>query len=172
MCSFTHKEECEVLRTFDQYLLLLQKWLSAMHEVAKWNWNHGLLEDDLVQEERTFGHLSYLAATNGIHESWATKVISAQIEAGNMVMAQDFELWQRQGVGEFEVWELQSELQPYLCTLTNEMFFLLGQLFPHLQRWEKEKTLPQPPLSRRAYDQIPYPAWQKALSVFTNRSQE
>ena len=169
LCSFSQKEEYEVLRTFDNYMLLLQKWLSGMHEVAKWNWNNGVIENDLTQEKRIVDHLSYLASINGIKDEWAKEVIRAQIDASTMVMAHDFELWQREGVGEFEIWDLQSELHPYLCMLTSEMFFLLGKLFPHLEKWEKEELLFQPPLSRRAYDQIPYPAWQKALSVFTNR---
>lgn len=170
--SFSPKEESEVLRTFDHYALLLQKWLAGMHEVAKWKWNHGLIESDQTQEERLIDHLSYLAATNGLSDHFAKEVILAQVEAANLVMAHDFELWQREGVEEFEVWDLQSELHPYLCMLTSEMFFLLGKLFPNLQKWEKESLLFQPPLSRRPCDQIPYPAWQKALSVFTNRSLE
>lgn len=168
--SFSPKEESEFLRTFDHYMLLLQKWLSGMHEVAKWKWNHGLIESDLTQEERLMDNLSYLAATNGLTDLWAGKVIHAQVEAGNLVIAHDFELWQREGMGELDAWDLNSELHPYLCMLTSEMFFLLGKLFPSLQEWENKELLFQPPLSRRPCDQIPYPAWQKALSVFTKKT--
>ena len=154
------------MRTFDHYLLLTQKWLSGMHEVAKWKWNHGLIESDLTQEERLLDHLSYLAATNGLPEEWAEKVIRAQIEASNLVMAHDFQIWQREGAGELEEWDLQSQLHPYLCMLTSEMFYLLGRLYPYLEKNEMDNRLLQPPLSRRSCDQIPYPAWQKALSVF------
>lgn len=165
------KERCEFYREFDHYLLLLQKWMSGMHEVAKWKWNHGLLEGDPTFEKQLIDHLDYLATTNGIPISWARDVIHAQVDAGNIVIAQDFELWQREEVSDFkEVWDLQSELHPYLCMITNEMFFLLGNLYPYFQGFEGDDALFQPPLSKRPLDQIPYNAWQKALSAFENRS--
>ncbi|MCH9609976.1 MAG: hypothetical protein S4CHLAM81_11230 [Chlamydiales bacterium] len=169
LLSCASKEQCEALRTFDHYMLLMQKWLSGMHEMAKWKWNHGLIESDLTQEERLLDHLSYLAATNGIDPNWAKLVIEAQVEAGNLVMADDFERWQREGAQSFEEWDLQSQLHPYLCILTSEMFFLLGKLYPHIEQGQSALFITQPPLSRRECDQIPYPAWQKALSVFTHR---
>lgn len=168
--SFTPKEEAEQMRTFDHYLLLLQKWLAGMHEVAKWKWNHGLIESDLTQEEQLADYLSYLAAVNGLCEEWALQITQAQVDAAHLVMAHDFEVWQREGVGEFDAWDQQTQLQPYLCALTSEMFFLLGKLSPTLKDEEITHCLYQPPLSRRDCDQIPFPAWQKALSVFKKRS--
>ena len=171
LCSFSPREEKELMRTFDHYMLLLQKWLAGMHEVAKCKWNQGLIECDVTQEEKLIDHLSYLAASSGISDEWAEKVVRAQVDASRLVMSQDFEIWQRADCRELESWDLASELDPYLCMLTSEMFKLLGELFPNLDHLEERNIFIQPPLSRRAADRIPYPAWRKALSVFQNRSQ-
>lgn len=160
------KEECELYRDIDHYLLLLQKWMGGVQESAKWRWNHALVEHDIEGEQLLVEMLTNMAMINGVPRDYAFKVIQAQIEAGNMIMDHNFEQWSQQGVREFEeAWDMFSELHPYMSMITSEMFFLLGKLYPQLKEYEGEDALFQPPLSRRPIDQIPYPAWQKALSV-------
>jgi len=164
-----HQEmsQTRLIKTYDEILLLMQKRLAVMHEVARWKWNHGYPIEDLAQESRVLDKSVEIAMKYGIPKPWAIEFIQAQMDAAKMVQAHDFEIWKREAEGNFdETCDLMTEIRPYLIDLACHLFVKIGMIYPELQ---KNPQLVQPPLSSRESDRFPPHIWRGAVAPLLNK---
>jgi chorismate mutase len=159
-------EELKAFKTFDEVALLMQKRLAAMHEVARWKWNHGV-EIDVNEGEERMGELVQRAMGYGIPLDWAKQFIIAQLDAGIMVQSHDFEIWKQTEQGPFEKsCDFESEIDPYLEDIFLEMLEKLGEIFPYICENYPCYKLVRLPLSQRECDAFPIFAWRRAIIPF------
>ena len=109
-------------------LVLMQKRLDLMHEVARVKWNRNLPVEDIVREQEILTGLVGLGLKEGLDEKWTTRFFQAQFEAAKEVQRNDFTLWTRDGVLEFEnVLSLQ-DLRLQIDQINQEIISLLGDI--------------------------------------------
>lgn len=148
-------------RHFDQLLLLMQKRLAIMHEVARTKWNHQLPIEDLARENELLKSLvKHGDVKYNLDPEWVGKFFQAQFDAAKEVQKQDFALWREQGILKFEhVFRLKDDLRPYIDQINHEMLELLSKI--------RNSSFPQQaPLSIRPSDAVSEPIWRIALSGF------
>lgn len=129
----------------DELLLLVQKRLSAMHELARWKWSQGRAIDEPLVERELVERFAWRAQEQGVCPHFARHFITAQIEAGKIVQRRDFEVWQSEGRDWVEadqegrikgyVEQLQEEMMPLLHRI-QEMDFSVESLLPPSRRLE------------------------------------
>lgn len=148
----------------DQLLLLIQKRLVIMHEVARTKWNQNLPIEDKAREQQILQKLVKQADQYDIEASWVTQFFEAQIEAAKGVQRADFSQWREQGMGLFDsTLSLREDLRFYIDRINQEMIELLSKMEP-----ETRFILPYP-LSVRLSDAIEDEVWLIAISPFKNR---
>ncbi len=128
----THEtlEEFEMEQSLDELLLLIQKRLVIMHEVARTKWNQNLAIEDKMREQQILMQLAKQAHQYGLDEKLVTRFFEAQIEASKEIQKNDFILWKENGVVKFEkVFSLKDELRLYIDQLNHKMLVLLGKIY-------------------------------------------
>lgn len=153
-------ESFEAIQKMDQLLLLIQKRLAIMHEVARTKWNQNLPIEDKIREDQVLEKLSALARQYGLDEKWVTKFFQAQIDASKEIQKNDFTLWKKEGVLLFEeVFSLGSELRSYIDHLNQEMMMLLSKIdLKNLNGHVLEQ-----PISTRSLDYVESDVWLLAI---------
>lgn len=116
-------------KKIDQLLLLIQKRLDIMHEVARTKWNQNLPIEDSVREKQSLIGLTEQARNHGLDEKWTSRFFQAQFDLAKDIQRGDFALWKVQGVLQFEfVLDLKSELRCYIDQVNQEMIVLLSEI--------------------------------------------
>ncbi|MCC5832424.1 MAG: gamma subclass chorismate mutase AroQ [Chlamydiales bacterium] len=168
-----HQKMAEIMTAekIDQILLLMQKRLAVMHEVARWKWNHGYSIEDKTQERRVVDEAVNTAVQQGIPTEWAMKFVQAQMDAAKIIQAHDFEIWRRESIGHFdEICDLRTEIRPYLMDLTGRLLETIGNCSEEIS--QHPELLVISPLSVRESDQFPISAWRCAISMFTDKKEK
>lgn len=161
-------ENFEVEEKIDQLLLLMQKRLVIMHEVARTKWNQGLSIEDKIREQQILATLAEKASQYGLDEKWVTKFFQAQIDASKEIQKNDFILWQQEGMLKFErVFSLKDELRSYIDHLNHEMILTLSSIYTKDLDVNKKSIL-DTPISIRASDYIENDIWSLAITPLKN----
>lgn len=154
-------EEYETEKQTDQMLLLMQKRLAIMHEVARTKWNQKLPIDDPAREQTLLTGLVEQAKKQGLDEKWISKFFQAQFNAAKEIQRNDFSLWSEQGVQKFDsVLSLKDEIRLYIDQINQEILTLLSKLHGK----DTGKYILDCPISIRGSDYIEEPVWMMAIA--------
>lgn len=152
----------ETQKIVDQLLLLIQKRLVVMHEVARTKWNQNLPIEDKVREQQILMDLAKQANKFNVDEKWVVKFFQAQIDAAKEIQKNDFAFWKQQALQKFEkVLSLKDELRFYIDQINQEMMVLLSQMYGKDQ---SGKFILDHPISNRDTDYIENEIWLLAIS--------
>ncbi len=156
-------EDYKIEKRVDQLLLLIQKRLVIMHEVARAKWNQSLAIEDREREQQILRGLIEQAHLRGLNEKWAAAFFLAQFDAAKEIQKGDFALWRQCRAQTFEgVISLKEDLRTYIDQINGEMIELLSQIYSQLPI--VEGLILESPLSIRATDDIEENIWQLAIS--------
>lgn len=161
--------ELESKKNIDQVLLLVQKRLALMHEVARTKWSQNLLIEDLDREKQLIADVKKRAESYGLDEAWTGKFFQAQFDAAKKIQKSDFDFWNQQGAPRFVSFlDLKQEIRPYLDQLSNELLESLGRIYPEISNGKLSSSILAMPLSRRPSDDIDEDVWQAAVFPLIN----
>jgi chorismate mutase-like protein len=156
-------EKFEVEKKVDQLLLLMQKRLVIMHEVARAKWNQKLPIEDKGREQHILTQLIEQAKTYSLDEKWIHAFFQAQFDAAKEIQKNDFSLWNEQGMQKFEhALSLKDELRGYIDQINQEMIELLSQIGKEVD----SQLILEHPLSNRVSDYIESSVWQLSIAPF------
>lgn len=157
-------EDFEIEKKVDQLLLLMQKRLVIMHEVARTKWNQNLTIEDKIREQQILADLAEKASKYGLDEKWTTAFFQAQMDASKEMQKKDFTLWQKEGLLKFEqVLSLKDELRFYIDQLNEEMMMLLSKIY---KKGLSNRFILAHPISNRKSDYIEKDIWSLAIASF------
>ncbi|MGL4540638.1 MAG: gamma subclass chorismate mutase AroQ [Candidatus Rhabdochlamydia sp.] len=157
-------EDFEIEQKVDQLLLLMQKRLVIMHEVARTKWNQNLTIEDKIREQQILADLAEKASKYGLDEKWTTAFFQAQMDASKEMQKKDFTLWQKEGLLKFEqVLSLKDELRFYIDQLNEEMMMLLSKIY---KKGLSNRFILAHPISNRKSDYIEKDIWSLAIASF------
>ncbi len=149
----------EIEKNVDQLLLLIQKRLVIMHEVARTKWNQNLPIEDKAREQQILTDLVEKAHQYGLEEKWIAKFFQAQMDAAKEIQKNDFSLWREQNLQKFEaVLSLKDGLRSYIDRINQEMIDLLSKIHERKGSIEGRFIL-EHPISTRASDNIENNIW-------------
>lgn len=158
----------EVEQEVDKLLLLIQKRLVIMHEVARTKWNQNLAIEDKSREQLILADLTAKANQFGLDEKFVSRFFEAQIEASKEIQKNDFILWKTNSVTKFDrVFSLKDELRLYIDQLNNEMFAALSKIYTKTYDKSVNYILDQP-ISTRNSDHVENDIWFSATSPLKN----
>ncbi|MBD2520387.1 gamma subclass chorismate mutase AroQ [Nostoc sp. FACHB-973] len=113
----------------DKLLKLIQQRLLIAHDVARWKWNHKRPIEDRKREQELLLKARQQATIYSLDPDMVAAFFQAQIEAGKLIQAVDFQTWQKQGIKSFpHVPDLNQILRPSLDKLNTEFLFALTEL--------------------------------------------
>ncbi|MEJ6485328.1 gamma subclass chorismate mutase AroQ [Nostoc punctiforme UO1] len=113
----------------DKLLKLIQQRLLIAHDVARWKWNHKRPIEDRKREQELLLKIRQQARIHSLEPDTVAAFFQAQIEAGKLIQAVDFQNWQKQGIKSFpHVPDLNQILRPSLDKLNTEFLFALTEL--------------------------------------------
>lgn len=154
----------ELQNKVDSVLLIIQKRLAVMHEVARTKWNQKLAIEDLVREQELLAGLAEKGKNQGMDEKWVLAFFQAQFDASKRIQKDDFAIWTQSNTGRFEiVLNLKTELRPYIDQLTQDLIDALTLVYPDLQASNVQSAILTHPLSTRDTDGIDDHVWQIAI---------
>lgn len=154
----------EAEQKIDELLLLIQKRLVIMHEVARTKWNQNLPIEDKVREQQILVDLAAKANQYGLDEKIITQFFQAQIDASKEIQKRDFILWKENGILKFDkIFSLKNELRFYIDRLNNEMLVVLSKVYTNLYDLNDKYILVYP-ISKRSSDYIEDDIWSLAIS--------
>lgn len=157
-------EDVELEKKVDQLLLLVQKRLAIMHEVARTKWNQNLPIEDKIREQQILVELAEKASQYHLEPRWITNFFQAQIEASKEIQKMDFAAWEKENRLKFvEVFSLKDELRIYIDEINHEMILLLNKILNRDFDANRQLILSQP-ISSRKTDHINHEVWQLAIS--------
>ncbi|MBA3816771.1 MAG: gamma subclass chorismate mutase AroQ [Parachlamydiaceae bacterium] len=162
----THEtlENFEDERKIDELLLLIQKRLVIMHEVARTKWNHKLPVEDKIREQQMLADLTDKAIHYGLDERFVSRFFQAQIEASKEIQTNDFIFWREGEVLKFDkTFSLKDELRIYIDQLNHEILDLLSQIYTKSYNVNSKYILVQP-ISKRSSDYIENDIWLLAIT--------
>lgn len=161
-------EDYQIEKNVDQLLLLIQKRLSIMHEVARAKWNQKAPIEDKEREQQILATLVEQSRQYGLDGQFVAKFFQAQIDAAKAIQNMDFALWQSQEKGPFEqVFSLKDHLRLYIDEINQDMLALLGKIY-ETGSINSQMVLNRP-LSTRESDRIEQKIWLIALSPLRNQ---
>jgi chorismate mutase len=155
-------EEYAVEKHIDQLLLLIQKRLAIMHEVARTKWVQRLPIEDKEREQQVLKVLVEQASRSGLDEKWVERFFQAQMDAAKEVQKQDFAVWEQHGALFEKVFSLKDDLRIYIDQINLEMIDLLIKISGQCKHCES--YLSEHPISIRPSDAIEESVWQMAIS--------
>lgn len=157
-------ENFEIEQEVDSLLLLVQKRLVIMHEVAKVKWNQNLPIEDKNREQQILTEFANKAHQYDLDDTLVTKFFQAQIEASKEIQKQDFILWKKKGIIKFEkIFCLKDEIRNYIDLLNHEMLFLLSKIYSRPSS-EFHNFILDHPISKRRSDSIEDKVWSLAVA--------
>ncbi|MFN4174865.1 MAG: chorismate mutase [Parachlamydiaceae bacterium] len=155
-------DDYEAEKRVDQLLLIMQKRLSFMHEVAKVKWNKALPIEDKARENEILDSISHKSNVN----PWILRFFKAQMEAAKELQRFDFTCWQNAGMKSIETdLKLDSELRAYIDRLNEEILSLIQKV----KEADFYKYRLNKPISIRESDSIPSAIWNKAILSLSMR---
>jgi chorismate mutase-like protein len=155
----------ETEKKMDQLLILIQKRLVIMHEVARTKWNQNLPIEDKTREQQIISDLIEQTRKFGLEEAWVTQFFQSQFDAAKEIQKSDFSVWKQQGVEKFNgVLSLKDDLRVYINQINQEMIELIGQIFSKDKKFPHSKFVLNQPISNRESDHIDNHIWQLAVS--------
>ncbi len=161
-------EAAETEKKVDQLLLLMQKRLSIMHDVARTKWNQGLPIEDKAREAQILKGLVGQSKNIQADESWIARFFQAQMDAAKEVQRSDFAIWEKRSVQKFAETIPLSELRVYIDEVNREMIDLLSRI-PDLAHSD---FILHYPISTRESDFIDKKVWDLAVSPWTYSQKE
>lgn len=157
----------EMEQKIDELLLLIQKRLVIMHEVARTKWNQGLPIEDKAREQQILLDLASRANQYGLDEKFVMQFFQAQIEASKEIQRNDFLLWEKSGISKFDkTFSLKDELRLYIDRINNEMILLLSKVYTNSH--ELSSYILDDPISKRKSDSIDKDIWLLAILPLKN----
>lgn len=112
--SHQHINDLEFEKTFDQLLLLMQKRLIIMHEVAKSKWNQHLPIEDKEREQQILSDLVEKTYAFGLDLLWIKNFFQVQMDAAKEIQKRDFAIWKKISLEHFDnTLSLKDELRGY-----------------------------------------------------------
>ncbi len=160
-------ENYETEKVTDQLLLLIQKRLAVMHEVARTKWNQKLAIEDKAREQIILTNLVEQCKKYGLDEKWVATFFQAQMDASKTIQRNDFELWRRQGIVKFDgVLDLKDQIRIYIDQINQEMMVLLAKLEEKDTKAINNRYVLDQPISIRESDHIDDSVWTLAISPF------
>ncbi len=157
--------ELKALKVFDEVLILMQKRLAVAHELAKAKWNLKQPVEEPNQEALVEAMVQK-AISYGFSREWAEQFIIAQLDASDFILLHDYEIWTKEGQGDFESVNSLDETRAYLDTLLIETIEKITGIFPFIGSNFPNTHFLQLPLSKRSSDAVPLFAWKRALMPF------
>lgn len=156
--------EYEVEQRLDMLLLLIQKRLAIMHEVARTKWNENLSIEDKLREQQVLTELKSHSNAYGLEDSLVESFFQAQINASKEIQKRDFILWKESGVLKFEkTFDLKLELRSYIDRLNHEILLLLSKIYSKPSEIKSDYILDRA-ISKRHSDYIENDIWLDATS--------
>lgn len=156
-------QDVESEKKVDQLVLLIQKRLSIMHEVARTKWNQNLPIEDKVREQQILDDLVEKANQKGLDKRWMVTFFQAQMDAAKEIQKRDFSNWRQEGLGMFpHVFSLKDDLRGYIDLLNHEIIVLLSGISIN----DSARFVLSRPLSCRPTDAIECDVWLMAISPF------
>lgn len=148
----------------DQLLLLMQKRLAIMHEVARTTWVQNLPVEDKNSEQQVLDRLVEEASEFGLDEIWVGKFFQAQMDAAKEIQSQDISHWREHGTTFEAALSLNEDLRFYIDEINYEMIFLLSDIYNQGHCKINGSFILDRPISVRASDAIEDSVWQKAIA--------
>lgn len=106
----------------DKLLVLMQRRLELMHEVARWKWNAKKPIADPEREQQLLDRLVEQGAERRLDPAFTRDFFRAQIEAAKLVQQADFAAWTAREQAPFtDVPDLATELRPRIDKLSSEL---------------------------------------------------
>lgn len=162
--------EVEIEKDFDQLLLLMQKRLAVMYEVARVKWQYQLPIEDPVREAQILGALVKQAHQQGLDEFWVVKFFQAQFDAAKEIQRQEFARWsERDSVDPARKAMRLTHVRPYIDQINQEMIVLIKKICEKDHDITNSGLLVQNPLSTRRIDFIPKSVWDIATAPFSQK---
>jgi chorismate mutase len=156
--------EFEAEQKIDELLLLIQKRLVIMHEVARTKWNQNLPIEDKAREQQILVDLAAKANQYDLKEKIITQFFQAQIDASKEIQKRDFLLWKENSILKFDkIFSLNNELRFYIDRLNNEMLVALSKIYANHFNLSDKYVLIHP-ISKRSSDYIEEDIWSLATS--------
>lgn len=159
-------EDYAAEKKIDQLLLLIQKRLVIMHEVARTKWNQNLSIEDKVREQQILNGLIEQAGKRGLDEKWVARFFQAQMDAAKEIQKNDFACWRERGIKFESTFSLKDDLRIYIDQINQEMISLLSQIYEKGHCHITASFILDRPISIRVSDAIDEPVWQLAISPF------
>lgn len=162
--TYQNLEDFDMEQKVDQLLLLMQKRLVIMHEVARTKWNENLSLEDKTREQQILADLVEQSSQYGLEKKWVTAFFQAQMDASKEMQKNNFTLWQKEGLLKFEqVLDLKNELRFYIDQLNQEMMELLSKIY---KKGLNNRFILDQPISSRKSDYIENDIWLLAIAPF------
>lgn len=156
-------ENFEVEQKIDLLLLLIQKRLVIMHEVARTKWNQNLPIEDKAREQQILIDLVGKANQYGLEEKFVMRFFQAQMDAAKEIQKSDFIFWKENGVSKFETtFSLKEDLRLYIDQLNQEILVLLSKIYSKPFDINSTYILDRP-ISTRSSDYIENDVWSLAV---------
>lgn len=157
-------EEIKLQKKVDQLLLLIQKRLAIMHEVAKTKWNHHIAIEDKEREQQILAALAAKADQYQLDPKFVVHFFEAQIEASKKMQRTDFSAFEEAHFSPFEsVLSLKDDLRIYIDEINQELFVLLSEIMPQKPYFDRYLFLSMP-ISNRILDAVDLEVWQQAIA--------
>lgn len=157
-------DDYETEKNVDQLLLLIQKRLAIMHEVARTKWNNQIPIEDKLREQQILQALGAKAKDYALDEKWVLGFFEAQIEASKEMQRHDFANWEKEGVQKFDhVFSLKDDLRLYIDEINQEMFVLIAKI--RKSETGMQRFVLSQPISVRASDEIDPAIWSLSTST-------
>lgn len=157
-------ENFEVEQKVDKLLLLMQKRLVIMHEVARTKWSQNVPIEDKIREQQILADFVIKASQYGLDGRFVTQFFQAQMDAAKEIQKKDFFLWKKNNMPKFEkIFSLKEELRFYIDQLNNEMIALLSTIYSQPLELNSKYVIEQP-ISIRHSDYIENDIWLLAIS--------
>lgn len=162
----------------DYLLLLVQKRLVFMHEVARTKWKMQLPIEDL---EREFLMLNEVVAEGeklGLNPEIVRAFFSAQIQAAKLIQADDFlwfdeeeDLWD-ENLREQSVLDLKLEIRPYLDQMNRDILVALTKVGSLLENKTLAPYVSSCPILMKYNDIIDFELWDIAVTPLLIEAEE
>lgn len=123
------------IASVDRLLGVLQRRLSIADQVAMAKWNSGAAIEDRPREEKVSEAFAQQARAAGVDEAWASRVMTAQIEASKARQRQLFWDWRSRRQPAFgEPPDLAKDIRPRLDQLSGELIAAMETAEPVLEQ--------------------------------------
>lgn len=151
-------EEIQINTDMDKLLILLQKRLLVMHEVARIKWNQDLPIEDKAREESALADLTRQGSLMGLSPELIVPFFQAQFNAAKEIIKSDFNFWSKTNLGKMDLILKLGDLRSYIDNLNNEILTLLVKIKAQ-QHPNIAECISDQPLLKRNVDYVEDSIW-------------